>query len=315
MRAITVSEYGAAATVTEVPDPEPGPDQVLIKINAAGVNPMDRVIADGAWQTLMPATFPLILGADLAGVVQSAGDSATRFSPGEEVFGQLLLPPLGSVGTYAEQVAVSADAPLARIPTGVSARVAAALPTPGGTALGIMDALPPLTGKTTLIVGAAGGVGSFATQLAAQAGAHVIASARESDAERLKGYGATETVDYTVVTLVDAIHQAHPDGIDVLVDVASDAAAFAGLASLVREGGTAVTTKYVANHDALAAVGVDGVNFALNLSSAVLERLAELVSSGRLTPPPLTTVKLGDVPATLFGDRANRIDGKAIVTP
>ena len=115
----------------------------MIKINLAGVNPMDRVLADGAWQTLMPATFPFTLGADLAGVVQAAGDSATRFSPGEEVFGQLLLPPLGSVGTHAEQVAVNADAPLARIPTGLSARVAAALPTPGGTALSIVHALPP----------------------------------------------------------------------------------------------------------------------------------------------------------------------------
>jgi NADPH:quinone reductase-like Zn-dependent oxidoreductase len=263
----------------------------------------------------MPATFPFILGADLAGIVQGAGDGATRFSPGEEVFGQLLLPPLGSVGTYAEQVAVSADAPLARIPAGLRPDVAAALPTPGGTAFSIVDSLPPLTGKTALIVGAAGGVGSFVTQLAAQAGAHVIAGVRESDAERVRGYGAAETVDYAVVVLADAVRQTHPDGIDVLIDVASDADGFAGLAALIRTGGTAVTTKYVADHDALAAAGVDGINFQLTLSSAVLERLADLVRSGRLEPPPLTGVKLDDVPTTLFGERAHRVDGKAIVIP
>jgi len=315
VRAITVSEYGAAATVTELPDPEPGSDQILIKISAAGVNPMDRALADGAWQTLMPATFPFILGADLAGVVQASGNSATRFSPGDEVFGQLLIPPLGSVGTYAEQVAVTADAPLARIPAALGAATAAALPTPGGAALSLVDSLPPLAGKTALIVGAAGGVGSFTTQLAAQAGAHVIAAVRDADVERVRSYGAAETVDYTAVALADTVRQAHPDGIDVLVDAASNADGFADLASLVRPGGTAVTTKYVANHDALAAAKIEGVNFQLSLSSALLEHLAELVTGGRLVSPPLTSLKLDEVPLTLFGARAKRADGKIIVIP
>ena len=119
MRAISVSEYGASPAITELPRPRPGPGQVLIAIQAAGMNPMDVQIADGGWKDRMPATFPMVLGADLAGAVEEAGPSAIRFAAGDAVFGQLLIAPLGSAGTYAEYVAVSEDAPLARVPTGL----------------------------------------------------------------------------------------------------------------------------------------------------------------------------------------------------
>ncbi|MGB8879191.1 MAG: alcohol dehydrogenase catalytic domain-containing protein [Solirubrobacteraceae bacterium] len=122
MRAITVNEYGAAPALTEVPDPHPGPGQVLIRVEAAGMNPMDRSMAAGAWKEQMPGSFPFVLGADLAGVVDAVGEGAARFKPGEEVFGQLLIAPLGSAGTYAEYVAVTEDAPFARLPGGSTPR-------------------------------------------------------------------------------------------------------------------------------------------------------------------------------------------------
>ena len=195
MRAITVSEYGASPSVTELPRPQPGPGQVLIAVQAAGMNPMDMQIADGGWKDRMPATFPMVLGADLAGIVEGGGPGAIRFAPGDAVFGQLLIPPLGSAGTYAQYVAVSADAPLARVPAGLDPVTAAALPTAGGTAMAIAESLAPLEGRTVLIVGASGGVGSFLTQLAAGAGAHVDASAPLAEAGRMKRYGAAETID------------------------------------------------------------------------------------------------------------------------
>src|ERR1700751_5049962 len=101
MRAVTVTEYGATPTVAEVPTPEPGPGQILIKLRAAGMNPMDRTLASGVWQP-MPATFPMVLGADGAGVVEQLGEGASRFSLGDDLFGQLLIPPLGSAGPHAE---------------------------------------------------------------------------------------------------------------------------------------------------------------------------------------------------------------------
>jgi NADPH2:quinone reductase len=311
MRAITVNEYGAAPALTEMPDPRPGPGQVLIKTEAAGMNPMDRTIADGGWKEAMPASFPLILGADLAGVIEAVGEGAGKFMPGDEVFGQLLVAPLGAAGTYAEYVAVTEDAPLARLPKGLEPSIAAALPTAGVTALEIVESLEPLDGKTVLIVGAAGGVGSFATQLAANAGAQVIAVAPAGADGRMRDYGAAEMVDRTQTSVPDAVGRTHPQGIDVLIDLASDADGFATLAALVRPGGTALTTRYVADTDALASREVAGVNFRVSMSSAVLERLADAVVNGRIVVPPITRVELDAVPGLNGGGHAG---GKSVIT-
>jgi NADPH:quinone reductase len=312
MRAVTVTEYGATPAVTEIPTPEPGPEQVLIKLRAAGMNPMDRTLASGAWKP-MPATFPMVLGADGVGVVEKVGEGTSKFAAGEDLFGQLLIPPVGSAGTYAEYVAVTEDAPLARVPSGLDDFVAAALPTAGGAGLALVDLLEPLADKTVLIVGAGGGVGSFATQFAANAGANVIANVRASDADRMRAYGATETIDHTAVALPDAINEAHPDGIDALIDVVSDAAGFAALASVVKPGGTAVTTVYVADEEALRAAGITGINFALQPSSELFERVAEAVADGRIAAPPITRIALEEAPAALNPAQPRPASGKTVI--
>jgi NADPH:quinone reductase len=311
VHAVIVNDYGDTPAMAEVPRPQPGPGEVLLRLEAAGMNPMDRTLASGEWQPA-PATFPMVLGADAAGVVEEVGEGATRFSRGDELFGQLLIAPIGSAGTYAEYVAVSEDAPLARVPDGLDPVLAAALPTAGGAALAMLDLLEPLDGKTVLIVGAGGGIGSFAIQLAARAGAHVIANVREDAAERVRSYGADETVDHTKVSLVEAVRAAHPDGVDALLDLISDADAFAANASLVRPGGTAVTTQYVADVDGLAAAEVTGINFALQESPELLGRLADALVTGRIVAPPITRISLDDVPSAL--NDSNRPAGKTIIT-
>lgn len=314
MRAVTVKEYGATPEVAEIPTPEPGAGQVLIRLRAAGMNPMDLWLASGAWKP-MPATFPMVLGADGAGVVEKVGEGASRYSVGDDLFGQLLIAPLGSAGTYAEYVAVSEDAPLARVPRGLDDVVAAALPTAGGAGLALVEQLEPLAGRTVLIVGAGGGVGSFATQFAANAGANVIANVRADDAERMRGYGAKGTIDRRAVALPAAVRQAHPDGVDVLIDlVDADAAGFAALASLVRPGGTAMSANYVADEAALRASGVTGINFALPMSSELLERLAQAVVDGRIVTPPITRISLEEAPAALNPAQARPARGKTVIT-
>ena len=313
MRAVVVNEYGGTPVVAEVPTPEPGPGQVLVKMRAAGMNPMDRTLASGDWRP-MPATFPMVLGADAAGVVEGVGQGATRFSAGQSVFGQLLIAPLGSAGTYAEYVAVSEDAPLSRVPDGLDLVTASALPTAGMAGLSLVELLGPLAGKTVLIVGAGGGVGTFATQFAVNAGADVIANVRAASADRMRRYGAAETVDHTAVNLADAVRRAHPDGIDVLLELVSDKEGFANLASLVHQGGTAVTTGYVADSPALEAAGITGINFALQPSSGLLDRLADSVVTGRIVAPPITRISLDDAPAVVSGTNAGPVEGKTVIT-
>ncbi|HEY6318331.1 MAG TPA: alcohol dehydrogenase catalytic domain-containing protein, partial [Acidimicrobiia bacterium] len=142
MRAIAVSEYGGSPALVELPNPEPGAGQLLIEIHAAGMNPMDRSIANGDWEARgMHATFPLVMGCDLEGVVAAAAGK-TAFLPGDEVFGQLVVLPLGSAGTYAERVVVGEEAPrvtLARVPEGLAPVIASALPTAGGSALDLTE--------------------------------------------------------------------------------------------------------------------------------------------------------------------------------
>src|SRR5260370_10277184 len=155
MRAVRVTEYGASPAVAERPTPEPGSGQVLSRLRAAGMNAMDRALASGAGKP-MPATFPMVLGVDGAGVVEQLGPGASRFSVGDDLFGQLLIAPLGSAGTYAEYVAVTEDAPLARVPGGLDDVVAAGLPTAGGAGLALVGLLQPLRRKPGLILGAGG---------------------------------------------------------------------------------------------------------------------------------------------------------------
>jgi NADPH2:quinone reductase len=316
MRAIAVSEYGGSPTLVELPDREPGPGQLLIEIHAAGMNPMDRSIAAGDWEARgMHATFPLVMGCDLEGVVVAAAGK-TAFVPGDEVFGQLVVLPLGSAGTYAERVLVEEEAPrvtLARVPEGLDPIIAAALPTAGGSALDLTERVEPLADKSVLIVGAAGGVGSFVTQLAAHAGATVIAVARAGAAPRLRGYGAADTIDHTAVSVTAAVHEAYPEGLDVLLDVASDGPAFVTLAGLIRPGGTALTTRYVADIDTLASAGVTGINFAVNMSPDLIARVGGEVLAGRLVPPPITEVTLDDAPAVLSPTHGGNTDGKTVI--
>jgi len=199
------------------------------------------------------------------------------------------------------------------MPKGLDATDAAVLPTPGGTALQMVTSLEPLADKTALIVGAGGGVGSFATQFAVNAGAHVIADANGSDSDRMRSYGAAEMIDYSAVSVADTVRRAHTDGIDALIDVASDADEFAALSSLVRSGGSALTTRYVADTAKLSAHGVTAVNFAYQSSPELLEQLADAVVAGRIVVTPITKIKLDDVPPAMSGG-GNHHSGKTVIT-
>lgn len=250
MRAVTVSRFGELPKVVEASTPEAGPGQVLIKLAAASINPMDAKLASGEWRPA-PAIFPMILGVDGAGIVETAGKGTTRFVSGDKVFGQFFIPPIGASGTYAEFVAVSAEAPLARVPDGLDLVLAAVAPTAGGTGLSLVDLVEPLEDQVVLIIGAGGGVGTFATEFAVDAGASVIANINPLAEERMRSYGVSETILRSKVSVTEEVRRSHPDGVDVLIDLVSDAKAFASMAALVRPGGTAVTTQYVADLEAL----------------------------------------------------------------
>lgn len=312
MRAVTVSQFGNSPAITEITTPSAGPGQILIRLVAAGVNPMDARLASGEWRPA-PAVFPMVLGVDGAGVVETVGNGTTRFRPGDRVFGQLFIPPIGASGTYAEYVAVTAEAPLARVPDGIDLAMAAAAPTAGLTGLSLVELLEPLDDQVVLIVGAGGGVGTFATQFAVNAGASVIANIDAQAEGRMRAYGVTETVLRSQVPVNKAVRQSHPDGIDALIDLVSHAEAFASNAALVRPGGTAITTQYVADLEALQASGVTGVNFALQPTSESLARVGTALADHAIVEPPLTRIGLDDAPDLFLRPAPSHAEGKTVI--
>jgi NADPH2:quinone reductase len=312
VRAVTVSRFGDSPVVTQVTTPSAGPGQVLIKLSAAGMNPMAAKLASGEWRPA-PAVFPMVLGVDGAGVVEATGDGATRFVRGDEVFGQLFIPPIGASGTYAEYVAVTAEAPLARVPDDVDLVVAAAVPTAGLSGLGLVELVEPLDDQVVLIIGAAGGVGTFATQFAVNAGARVIANINAEAEDRMRSYGVQETIIRSDASVKDAVRQSHPDGVDVVIDLVSDAKSFASNATFVHPGGTAITTQYVADLEALQASGIRGVNFALRATSELLERVGKALSDRTIAAPPITRISLDDVPEMFRPHVRSHAEGKTVI--
>ncbi|GGK52380.1 NADP-dependent oxidoreductase [Nocardia camponoti] len=320
MRAIVVQSFGARPELADMPEPEPGPGEVQVALDAAGVNPFDLKLADGMLAKTLPTDFPMILGVDGAGKVAKVGDGVTKFAVGDRVVGKFLGRPAGH-GSWAQYSTAPADS-LVPIPEEITFTAAAALPIAGLTAQDLVDAAGIKPNQTVLIVGATGGVGSFLVQLANIAGAKVIATAREDAADQMARLGADETIDYTIVRgddpnfndpdpslrvdsrVVDAVRFTHPDGIDVLFDLVSGPKAFAEHATLVKRGGHAYSTVWAADDLALREHDITGGNFESKGGPTELARLLARVASGDVVVPIEATVPLEAGPLALGGDGA-----------
>ena len=310
MKALALTEFDAPPAVIDVPDPTPAPGEVLVRVAAASVNPYDAFVASGAMKEYLAYEFPAILGTDVAGTIDALGDGVDGFAVGDRVFGTIGAKPSVHDGSFAEMVAAQAAA-LARTPDGVDHRDVASLGVAGTTALGAVEALGPLEGAVVLILGATGGVGSFATQLAAARGARVVASVRPGDETFVTELGASETVDYTG-DVAAAVRERHPDGLDGLIDLVNrDPAGFASVVGLVRAGGHATSAVGGAGETTeIGGVAVSNVGG----NPALLPALGELVKEGRLRTPIRRTYPM-DEAATALQDLTNRHTlGKLLIT-
>jgi NADPH:quinone reductase len=223
-----------------------------------------------------------------------------------------LFKPVIGDGTYAEYV--GAPAPIvARKPVTVGFAEASALPTPGLTAMDLVDAVDTREGETILIVGATGGVGSYATQLAARRGAHVIATARRTNEALVRKLGAAETIDHTTEDIVDAVRMAHPGGIDAVIDVASDREALGRISTLVNEGGRLASSVYAADVEGLARRGIGATNVSMQPESRRLDKLSRMVDSGELSVRLDRTFPLEKAPQALEERRTGHIRGKIVL--
>ena len=196
IRALALEGFDRAPSVIDMPAPEPAAGEVLLRVRAASVNAYDTAVAAGMMKDYLPYEFPAVLGQDVSGVVEAVGPGVEGLRVNDLVFGTLGMRATVHDGTFAE-LAVPQAASLAVTPEGVDDLQAGALGVAGTTAMSAVEAVNLREGATVLIVGATGGVGTFAIQLAALRGAHPIASVRPGDEFFLAELRAAETVDYT----------------------------------------------------------------------------------------------------------------------
>ncbi|WP_433333701.1 NADP-dependent oxidoreductase [Spirillospora sp. CA-294931] len=312
MRAIAVSEFGAVPALMDLPRPLPGPGELLVKVIAAGLNPLDWKIVDGMLKDSVPHSFPLILGTDAAGVVEEVGEGVTEFGVGEQVFGQFAAIPRG-LGSYADYAIATEGAAVARMPRGMIYTQAAAVPTASMTGFNAVDAARVDSGQTVLVIGATGGVGQAAVQFAAGRGAKVIATARADMDAEMRRLGAGETVDHTAGDLNERVLAVHGDGIDAVLDFAGDRAAVEHVAGLLRPGGTYLSSIWSVNVDAMAAKEIRGVNLDNEATPGLLGEIADLIDADGLTVRVHREVALEDAPAALEANREGGARGKTVV--
>lgn len=272
MRAVTLDSFDAPPGLRDdLPMPSRGADDVLVRIQASSVNPADAAIASGMLKGMAEYEFPVTLGRDFAGIVEQVGADVAEYKPGDAVFGFVLhADPSVHEGSWADY-AVAPQGSVARKPAGVDVAAAAVAPVAGLTAVAAFDALGLSQGDNVLVVGATGGVGSFFVQLAAAAGAHVVAPARADDREYLHDLGAGEVLERDS-DFGAQIRERFPDGVDALLDLVS----FTPDASLLRDGGR------LASPLGAAGEGPGRANVMAAPTTENLERLGSLLDTGAL---------------------------------
>ncbi|MFC6090046.1 NADP-dependent oxidoreductase [Saccharothrix lopnurensis] len=283
------------------PDPVPGRGEVLIRVDVAGVNPLDHLLRSG----LVPGLdggrpFPLVLGMEAAGTVLALGEGVDGIEVGDAVFGFALT----GGGTYAETTVLSARN-TARTPVGLSAIVAATLPVAGTTAVDALDQLGLPAGAAILVNGVGGGVGLAVARLAVGRGLRVIGTGSTAKRESAEAVGA-RFVDYTTGDVAAAARELVPDGFDGIVDLVGGTS-LRTVAPLAREPRNVIAVGDVSVPD------LGGRVVERRLDRENLERSARLALDGVLTPTITAVHPLSDAPAALATVENGHTSGKVVI--
>ena len=276
MKAVRIHQFGGPENLVyeDAPKPEAKDGEVLIKIAAAGINPVDSMIEAGKMEAMVKHTLPLTLGWDLAGTIEAAGPGVSNFSVGDAVFAYA---DIRVNGAYAEYIALPAAIVCPKPPT-LSFTEAGSIPLAGTTAWEALFEQADLTsGQTILIHGAGGAVGGFAVQYAKAKGATVIATATGDDVEYVRGLGADTVVDYKTEKFEDAAH-----GVDAVLDTLSGDTRARSWATL-KDGGVLVSTLPGAEPPSDAAArGIQGKSFSAHPDGSHLAEIGQLVDAGKV---------------------------------
>jgi len=284
MKAIRVFEYGKPPVLTEMPTPTIADDEVLVKVRSTAVNHLDLVEASGMAKEFFPIHLPWVPGHEFSGVVERVGSRVKSFAPGDAVFGNSK-----SGGTYADYVAAE-PAVIVKKPANLSDEEATSVPVAAQTAWqGVFTHGRLAKGQTILIHGGAGGVGAYAVQLAAQAGANVVVTGSGDDVAYLKSIGASRVIDYRAARFENEL----PDKVDVVFDLIGGETQQRSF-QVLKKGGYLVAANQPVAQEQAARYGVTGLMMNLVPSAEGLGRIARLLEEGKLRADVSTVYALED---------------------
>lgn len=302
MKAIELKDFGGPEQLVEVDAPKPVAKmgQVVVRIYATSLNPIDLKRATGKIRQAFPVIFPFIPGGDFSGIVDSIGDNVVGYKLGDEVWGNS-----AAAGTYAEFLAINVDQ-IARKPRNLTHIEAASLAVVAQTALQALDHANLQRGQTILIHGASGAVGSAAVQLAHTRGARVIASARAASFERLKADGADQLIDYTTTPFESAV-----TGVDAVLDAVGGETQQRSYAVL-KPGGILIAISQPPSAEEAAKHRVRAMFFSTRSSPETLNQLTTEIEAGRLVPSVARTYPLSTAPQAWQDFSSQHIEGKVV---
>lgn len=303
IRALILTEYGgpSAIKISSIEAPTAGKGQVLVRVQAAGVNGLDWKVREGYVRDAFPLQLPTVLGIELAGVVEAVGAGITQLRKGDRVMG-----PRGGLGAYADLVAVD-EANLTLMPDSLSFLDAAALPVASVAAWQSLNFAGPVqAGQRILIHGAAGGLGGFAVQYAHQAGAVVFATALEENADYVRSLGADHVIAYDKEQF-----EASARDVDLVLDYVGGEVLNRSW-SVLAEDGVIVSTASPAILASTPA-GRRGLWFTNTPDAARLQSIAEDVAHGRLQSKVNAVVRFDELPEAIERNRTQPQIGKTVV--
>jgi NADPH:quinone reductase-like Zn-dependent oxidoreductase len=309
MRAVRYDEYGGVDVlhVDEVPVPEPGAGEVLVKVVVAGINPGEAYVREGRYAQRWPSAFPSGQGSDLAGTVTALGAGVHAVALGHEVIGWT-----DERASQAEYVIVAAGHLLPR-PADVPWEVAGSLHVVGATAWAAVRAVDPRPGETVVVSGAAGGVGVLAVQLARRAGATVVGIASEANHDWLRAHGVVPVAHDGLApsALAERIRAAAPAGVDAFVDLFGGG--YVDLAIELAVAPDRIDT--IIDFDAVERHGVKADGNAVGARPEVLSELAALLAKGELELPVAATYPLEQVQDAYRDLERRHTRGKIVLVP
>lgn len=314
MKASYYEEFGELNQIKtgDLEKPEPGEGEVLVRVKSAGVNPVDSAVAQGMLKDAIPAEFPVIPGWDVAGTVEENGFSAKRFSKGDEVYAYARRPTIQH-GTFAEYISLP-ESYLAHRPRKISFEEAGGIPLVGLTAYQAIFEVGSLEkGQTLLILGASGGVGTLAIQLAKSVGAEVIGVASAKNHDYMKEIGADEVIDYSAGHVGKSVKNVASGGVDLLFHCSRGTSLQECMESdILKESGRVVSiTKSKPEPDW--DVTYDYVFVEPN--AVQLAHIAELADNGKVKVPEIQTFSLNEAGEALQKVETLHTRGKLVITP